>query len=128
MLSQGRQGAARREDGGRLGLAVSYFLLGRSSELWACAKQAGPPRALSDAELSYFLSRRSAGYAREQIDRHSSAGKIIGVEEHPNESRVRHHTNAVRERQEDRGGVDGSLRGLAGADQLTPPATGGGRR
>ena len=84
-LARGRQVVTSMEDGGHamwlgLAVAVSYVLWCRASEMWAYPKGQVHPEFLPDAELPCFLSRRSAGELREQIDRHSRAGNFFGVE------------------------------------------------
>ena len=72
ILTEGRQAVVSMEDGGYvmwLGLAVSYFLLGRASELWAYANRQVHPEFCSTRNMHLFLSRRRAGGLREQRDR-----------------------------------------------------------
>ena len=64
MLAEERQEVVSMGGGGYimwLGLAVSYFLLWRASELWAHANGQVHPEFLSDTEMHLFISRRSAG-------------------------------------------------------------------
>ena len=75
-------------------------------------KWSGPHRILPDEELSHFLSRRKTGPIREQIGRLGGAGKMPGVEEPSETSRVHHHGNAAEKRVGDGARADRSLRRL----------------
>ena len=129
LLAQGRQVVLSMEEGGYvmwLGLAVSYFLLCRASELWAYANgQVHPEVCLTRNCLAFFhggvqvaFENRSTATAVQvqfQVSKcdQKRAGCAITL-------------TRLEKKTEKGGGVDGSLRSFAGTAQRIPPATRGG--
>ena len=129
MLSQGRRVVASMVDGEDvmwLGLAMSYFLLCRASELWAYAN--------GQVHLEFCLTRNCFVFGHGGIQvafenrsaASNNAGKLFSVDKRSEESRVHHHANAAENRVGDGARADRSFRSLVGTAQCAPSATRGG--
>ena len=129
MLSHGRHVVASIVDGGdvtRLRLAMSDFPFVQIVRVVGKRKWSGSRRILPDEELCHFLSRRSTGPIREHIGRHGGAGKMFGVEERSEESRVHHHANAAGNRSETGRALMGAFEVLLELVSVYPQLPGGG--
>ena len=110
----------------RLGLAMSYFLLCRASELWAYAN--------GQVHLEFCLTRNCFVFGHGGIQvafenrsaASNNAGKLFSVDKRSEESRVHHHANAAENRVGDGARADRSFRSLVGTAQCAPSATRGG--
>lgn len=126
ILSQGRRIVATTVDEGVvmwLGLALSYFLLCRASELWAYADGIVHPEFCLTRNSLTFLS----GEERLSFEnRECSAGAVSGVEKRPEARGVHDHPNKGRGGGVGRRKPGRSLRSPAGASKRTPPTPRGG--